>query len=229
MSAHEEHGSNPVLNPERISIRALKEKNLLPQKEKAGKTMFKLPPEAANAISILCDLAKVNTLKVLDTIATCAQAAYEQGDLKFVDLPENSVRKSFSISSKAKDIFMKMAGEEKLSRDQVVYSAIQNFCSQVAAKALPTSEKIRQAKIMLDAVERMLEIWCEDSVNEAARLLEESEDPDYHDPDDMDSCGENIMYVGRLHDQAAALREFIERKEAELEREKKAAKEGRQS
>ena len=84
-------------------------------------------------------------------------------------------------------------------------------------RRLSPEKKIQYAKILLDGVNRMLDIFSEPDFEEALKALHDSNDEDFGDIDDPQSCGDLFGYADQINELPPALEEFIKAKEEELE------------
>lgn len=199
-----------------ISPQVIKNQNLIPHKEKTGKTMFKLPVYAFNFINSLSEIDGVNSNKcAIDIIVERAKSDYEKNNLEFFDIPEESIRKSITISNKSKDILARITREKNISRDNVFYSAIINIINLISVKKINIDEKIKYAKILHNMAKKMLEIYESKEVLEAREKLLACNDNDFGNTDDFQSCNNLLGYIEQLYELPSALEGFINMKENE--------------
>lgn len=202
-----------------ISLQSIKSQNLIPNKTKTLKTMFKLPPYAFEFINTLSKIEGIDSVKeAIDIIVYEAKKDYDNNSLEFISIPDESIRKSVNISDSSKKILSNISKNINKSRDDVFYSAITNLIKLISLKKITSSEKIKYANILLNMAKKMLDIYYSDEAEEAREKLLASDDQDFGDPDRFQSCRELLMYVETLNELTGALEEFIEAKEQENEK-----------
>lgn len=201
-----------------ISTQTLKGLNLIPEKNKSSKTMFKLPEFAFEFINRLSKIEGIDTVReAIEMIVKRGIEDHKREDLPLVELPQNAIRKSVNISENSKKILEELAKSENISRDAAFLSCIWNMAYIISKRPASTSEKIKCAKVLLNMSRKMLDIYYSPEAEEARKTLWASNDSDFGTMDDAHSCGDLLGYVECLNELPFALENFIKAKEAENE------------
>lgn len=201
-----------------ISPQSIKAANIMPSREKYSKTMFKMPEYAFEFISNLSKIDGIDSIKgALDIIAKFAKNSCQSNNITFYEIPDNSIRKSMTISNSAKNILSAISKDNNRSRDNILYSAVLNLMDKIAVRELSTDEKIKYANILKDMAEKMIDIFDSPNAVEAREKLSASNDPDFGDFNAFQSCGDLLTYISQLYELPSTLEEFISIKEKENE------------
>lgn len=201
-----------------ISPQAVKAANIMPSKEKSGKTMFKMPEYAFEFVSNLSKIDGIDSIKeALDVISKFAKDSFKSNTMIFYEIPDDSIRKSMTISDSAKNILSNIAKDTNKSRDNILYSALVNLIDKISVKELTINEKIKYAIILKNMAEKMLDIFYSPDAVEAREKLSASNDHDFGDPNNFQSCGDLLTYISQLDELPYKLDEFINIKEKENE------------
>lgn len=194
----------PVLHASKQLLEALGTK-----KEVVGKTMFKLSPGAEGILRLLVKTSGKTIRKFLDDLASIVRTADASGTFAITHQIEDGIRKSYSISQDSKELFMELAQKYNVSRDMLVENAIYFLAEEIAKNFLSPEERIQKAKIIAEAIDRMLDIFNEDEVWQAREKLSSMGD------DDFEECHEMLMYIEQLNEIGSAIEKYIARKEKE--------------
>lgn len=201
-----------------ISPQSIKAANIMPSKERYSKTMFKMPEYAFEFISNLSKIVGIDSIKeALDIIAKFAKNSCESNNIIFYEIPNTSIRKSMTISNTAKNILSNISKDTNKSRDIILYSAVVNLIDKITVKELSIDKKIKYATILKDMAKKMLDIFDSPDVVEARENLSASNDPDFGDSNNFQSCGDLLSYISQLYELPSKLEEFIDIKEKENE------------
>lgn len=201
-----------------ISPQAMRAANVMPQKEKSGKTMFKMPKAAFDCISIFAKIDGIDSVKgALDSIAKYANESCNSGSMKFYEIPDDSIRKSLTINNDSRDILNRLAKENNQTRDNIIYSSIINLIEKIKVNKLTNKEKIKYAIIIKNTINKMIELFDSKEFIEAHEKLSASNDPDFGDFNTFESVSNLLDYVSQIYQLPDEIDRFIYNKEKENE------------
>lgn len=187
------------------------------EKNESGKTVFNLRPDTIAHIQKAAKGAMISMKEVLDIMAKkiAEKSRDNKNPLPIATLEGEKVRKSFTISEKARGIFNELAKKYGVPRDTILETAVEILKNPYEGIQLSCEEKVLNARILSKMVREMLAIYYKPSYQEALQKLIHSEDPDFGDMQQFDSCGDLFESVSKLDYLPSALEDFIRQKEEE--------------
>lgn len=183
------------------------------KKQVIGKTIFRLPAYMEAFFRQMADMSGLTLREFLDLLARAATKADSESMLIISDAPAEGKRMSYAISEEAKEIFTGLARKYNVSRDNILQSTLNYILHEFEKAALSADERIKYARILDDAFNKMIEIYDSKDVQEAKNKLHTADDPDFSD------CDEKINYIEQLYD--IDIKEYIRRKEHEIDKTRK--------
>lgn len=196
----------------KISAQALKALNPKKEKTGSGKTMFKMPKGAFDFVAQLGKALNSSTRETLDFIMKLTDKTRE--NLERYEIPEDSIRKSVSISEEAKNTVTRLAKKLSWSRDEALYSIIENIKSQLNQKELTMEEKVKYARVLEKMADEMIEIYDSPEAMEARQKLFACCDPDLDETyGAAEALPELIPYIEQIYCFQNGIEKFIEKKE----------------
>lgn len=201
-----------------ISKQTIRAQNLIPNKNKTVKTMFKMPSASFDLINKFSKIDGIDTVReAITAITDLAKNNDKCNKLKMMPFQGESIRKSVNITEESKKILSAIAKKHNVSRDIAFYSAIINFAISVAYKEISNKDKIKYARVLIDMANRMLDIYDSDEAKEARSKLWASDDNDFYNPNVFQCCGELLSYIEQLYEFPDSLEDFIKKKEIDDE------------